>query len=73
MKIQVQCRRSGEPRTFLLGARWLHVTSVLDRVADNSVRRFRLLVADGREFVLRHDPRSDDWQLAAVRGARSQF
>ena len=72
MKIQVQCHR-GQPRTFLIGARWLHVISVLDRVADNSVRRFRLLVADGREFVLRHDPRSDDWQLAAVRGARSQF
>ena len=73
MKIQVQCRRGGEPRTFLLGARWLHVISVLDRVADNSIRHFRLLVADGREFVLRHDPRSDDWQLAAVRGPRSHF
>ena len=73
MKIQVQCHRGGEPRTFLLGARWLHVTSVLDRVAENSVRRFRLLVADGREFVLRHDPHSGDWQLAAVRGSRSHF
>ena len=73
MKIQVQCRSGGEPRVFRLGARWLHVTSVLDRVADNSVRRFRLLVADGREFVLRHDARSDDWQLAAVRGPGSHF
>ncbi len=70
MKIQVQCRRSGEPRTFLLGARWLHVISVLDRVADNSMRRFRLLVADGREFVLRHDPHSGDWQLARVHARR---
>ena len=73
MKIQVQCRRSGEPRTFLLGARWLHVISVLDRVADNSMRHFRLLVADGREFVLRHDPRSGDWQLAGVHARRRRF
>ena len=72
MKIQVQCHR-GQPRTFLIGARWLHVISVLDRVADNSVRRFRLLVADGRQFVLRHDTRSDDWQLAEVRGPSSRF
>ena len=70
MKIQVQCRRDGEPRTFLLGARWLYVISVLDRVADNSMRRFRLLVADGREFVLRHDPHSGDWQLARVHASR---
>jgi hypothetical protein len=73
MKIQVQCGRGGEPRTFLLGARWLHVISVLDRVADNSLQRFRLLVADGREFVLRHDPRSGDWQLARVHAPRKAF
>jgi calcineurin-like phosphoesterase family protein len=73
MKIQVQCRRDGEPRTFRLGERWLHVISVLDRVADNSLQRFRLLVADGREFVLRHDPRSGDWQLARVHAARQRF
>jgi len=72
MKIQVQCRRGGEPRTFLLGARRLHVISVLDRAAENSLQRFRLLVADGREFVLRHDPRSGDWQLARVHAPRAQ-
>ena len=70
MKIQVQCRPDGEPRTFLIGARCLYVISVLDRVAENSLQRFRLLVADGREFVLRHDLRSGDWQLAQVREPR---
>ena len=49
MRIQVQCQR-GEPRTFRLGERWLHVISVLDRAAENSLQRFRLLVADGREW-----------------------
>jgi hypothetical protein len=72
MKIQVQCHR-GEPRIFRLGERWLHVISVLDRVAENSLQRFRLLVADGREFVLRHDPRSGDWQLARVHARRSTY
>ncbi|HVJ10485.1 MAG TPA: hypothetical protein VNC62_02835 [Burkholderiales bacterium] len=69
MRIQVQCHR-GEPRTFRLGERWLHVISVLDRVAEDSLQRFRLLVADGREFVLRHDPRSGDWRLARVYAPR---
>jgi hypothetical protein len=71
MRIQVQCQR-GEPRTFRLGERWLHVISVLDRAAENSLQRFRLLVADGREFVLRHDPRSGDWQLARIQPPRSR-
>jgi hypothetical protein len=69
MRIQVQCHR-GEPRVFRLGERWLHVIGVLDRVAENSLQRFRLLVADGREFVLRHDPHSGDWQLAQVLARR---
>ena len=72
MRIQVLCQR-GEPRTFRLGERWLHVISVLDRAVENSLQRFRLLVADGREFVLRHDPRSGDWQLARVRPPRSRY
>ena len=70
MRIQVQCRRGGEPRSFLLGARSLHVISVLERSAEDSAQRFRLLVADGREFVLRHDPSTGDWQLAQVLGRR---
>ena len=72
MRIQVQCHH-GAPRTFRLGERWLHVISVLDRAAENSLQRFRLLVADGREFVLRHDPRSGDWQLARVHAPRRRY
>jgi hypothetical protein len=66
MRVQVQCRRGGEPRTFLLGARWLHVMRVLERAAENSLQRFRVRVPDGREFVLRHDLNRDDWQLFGV-------
>jgi hypothetical protein len=71
VKIQVQCRRGGDPRLFLVGARWLQVMRVLERAAENSMRRFRVRVADGREFVLRHDPESGDWRLAGVQPRRA--
>lgn len=66
MKIQVQCRHGGDPRTFLVGARRLQVMRVLERVAENSLRRFRVRVFDGREFVLRHDLHTGDWRLGSV-------
>jgi len=71
VKIQVLCRRSGDPRTFLVGARWLQVTRVLERAAEDPLRRFRVRVPDGREFVLRHDPHSGDWRLARVQPRRA--
>ena len=71
MRIQVQCRRGGDPRTFLVGARWLPVMRVLERAAENSLRRFRVRVADGREFVLRQDLQTGDWRLARVHARRS--
>lgn len=66
MKIHVQCRHGGDPRTFLVGARRLQVMRVLERVAENSLRRFRVRVFDGREFVLRHDLHTGDWRLGSV-------
>ncbi len=71
VKIQVHCRPSGDPRTFLVGARWLQVMRVLDRAAENSLHRFRVRVLDGREFVLRHDLDSGDWRLAQVSARRA--
>lgn len=66
MRIQVQCRRGGNPSAFMLGARRLPVARVLERAAENSLERFRVRVADGREFVLRRDRHTGDWQLAQV-------
>ena len=71
MRIQVQCRRSGDPRSFLIGTRALHVMRVLERGAESSARRYRVRVADGREFVLRQDLHSGDWRLARVNPRRS--
>jgi len=71
VKVQVHCRRGGDPRTFLIGARWLHVMRVLEHAGEDSERRWRVRVADGREFVLRHDPDSGDWRLARVHARRA--
>lgn len=71
MKIQVHCRRSGDPRSFLIGARSLHVMRVVERAMEDSLRRFRVRVADGREFVLRQDPETGDWSLAGVQPRRA--
>jgi hypothetical protein len=66
MRIQVDCGPRGDPRAFHLGARRLHVMRVLERTAEDAQRRFRVRIADGREFVLRHDLDSGAWQLARV-------
>jgi hypothetical protein len=71
MRIQVQCRRGGDPRSFLVGEHWLHVMRVLERAVENSLQRYRVRVADGREFVLRHDLESGDWRLAGVQPRRA--
>jgi len=66
MRVQVDCGGGGDPRAFFLGERRLHVTRVLERGAEDSFRNFRVRVADGREFVLRHDLATGDWQLARI-------
>jgi hypothetical protein len=65
MKIQVHCR-GADPASFYLGGHRLHVLRVLERASEDGQRRFRVKVADGREFVLRHDPASGDWTLSRV-------
>jgi hypothetical protein len=70
MRIQVDCRDHEDPRAFQLGARRLHIVRVLARSSEDSVRRFRVRVEDGRIFELVHDAVSGDWHLASVGGFR---
>ena len=67
MKIQVQCRHSGDPRTFLVGARRLEATRVLERAAENSLRRFRVRVFTGVSSYCVRTYTTGDWRLAGVR------
>jgi hypothetical protein len=66
MRIQVVDSDGGDPRAFFLGGRRLQVTRVLERAAEDSQRRLRVRVADGREFVLRQDRMTGEWRLAQV-------
>lgn len=66
MKIQVSCRDGADPAWFYLAGKKLHIMRVLERAAEDSQRRFRVRVADGREFVLRQDLATREWRLARV-------
>jgi len=66
MRIQVNCRDGADPSSFWLGEKKLHVLRVLERTAEDDQRRFRVKVADGREFVLRQHLASGEWTLAGV-------
>ena len=70
MKICVHSNRGprGEesPCAFYLGGRRLPVTVVLERWNDATHRFFEVAVDDGRRFVLRLDPETRLWELAAV-------
>ena len=72
MKICVLSRtdRSGhyDPQVFHLGQRRLPVVAVLQEWSEPPHRYFKVRVADGRCFVLRHDPASGAWELAAAYG-----
>ena len=54
------------PYAFYLGGRRLPVVAVLERWTDATHRYFEVCVDDGRRFVLRLDPDTRAWELAAV-------
>lgn len=74
MRISVRSRpgiHGLEPCSFCLGRCSLQVVDILERSGRTDARRFQVRVADGRRFVLRHQPAGDRWELAAVmRGGR---
>lgn len=75
-KIRVECyaghRGEKEPRAFTLGARRFAVLEILDRWLDPQHRYFKVKTDDGRRFILRHDSRSGEWELAALVGEKRQ-
>jgi hypothetical protein len=69
MRIQVDCRDGDDPRAFYLAARRLHIARVLERRTEDSARRFRVRVEDGRIFELIREA-AGEWRLASVGGFR---
>ena len=72
MKICVLSRtgRGGrhDPQVFHLGSRRHPVVAVVDEWTEGEHRYFKVRVEDGRRFVLRHDPTTGVWELAAAYG-----
>lgn len=74
MKICVLSRtgRGGQydPHVFHLGSHRHAVVAVLEQWTQAQYRFFKVRVQDGRRFVLRHDPTTGAWELAAAYGGR---
>ena len=72
MKICVLSRtgRGGQydPHVFHLGSHRHAVVAVLEQWTQAQYRFFNVRVQDGRRFVLRHDPTTGAWELAAAYG-----
>lgn len=74
MQVQVEChpghQGEQEPLAFTLGARRFEVEDLLDRWFGRTDRHYKVRVDDGRVFILRHDARSGEWEIAALVGSR---
>ena len=67
MQVEVECyagyRSEETPRSLRVGGRRLEVLTVLDRWLAPSHRYFKLQTDDGSLWIIRHDTRSDAWEL----------
>ena len=63
-------RRGGQvdPYVFHLGQRRLPVVAIVSEWLEPPFRCLLVRVEDGRRFVLRHDPATGEWELAAAYG-----
>jgi hypothetical protein len=55
------------PRTLILGGSRIAVAEVLDAWLAPDYRYFKLRGSDGDTYLVRHDQRSDTWELTMFR------
>jgi hypothetical protein len=71
LTVGVECyaghRGEQTPRTLILGNRRIAVVEVLDAWLAPDYRYFKLRGADGDTYLVRHDERSDTWELTMFR------
>ncbi len=65
LKVECYCGYRGEetPRRFWLDTRPIEVRRVLDQWLAPDHRYFKLLGHDGAQYILRHDPQNQRWEL----------
>jgi hypothetical protein len=71
LSVDVECyaghRGEQTPRTLILGDRRIAVAEVLDAWLAPDHRYFKLRGEDGDTYLVRHDERSDTWELTMFR------
>jgi hypothetical protein len=75
LRVGVECyaghRGEQTPRTLILGDRRIEVVEVLDAWLAPDYRYFKLRGADDDTYLVRHDERSDTWELTMFRSERA--
>jgi hypothetical protein len=73
LAVGVECyaghRGEQTPRTLVFGDRRIAVAEVLDAWLAPDHRYFKLKGEDGDTYLVRHDERSDTWELTLFRAA----
>jgi hypothetical protein len=71
LRVGVECyaghRGEQTPRMLILGDRRVVVAEVLDAWLAPDYRYFKLRGSDGDTYLVRHDERSDTWELTMFR------
>jgi hypothetical protein len=74
LTVGVECyaghRGEQTPRTLILGDRRVAVAEVGDAWLSPDYRYFKLKGEDGDTYLVRHDERSDTWELTMFRAER---
>ena len=74
LSVNVECyaghRGEQTPRRLILGDRRIAVVEVVDAWLAPDHRYFKLRGADGDTYLVRHDERSDTWELTMFRAER---
>ena len=64
VEIYVGYRGQETPRRIFMGKRKIEVTDVQDRWLSPNHRYFKVHGDDNAVYILRHDPETEDWDLA---------
>jgi hypothetical protein len=74
LAVGVECyaghRGEQTPRTLILGERRIRVAEVVDAWLAPEFRYFKLRGGDGHTYLVRHDERSDLWELTMFHAVR---
>jgi hypothetical protein len=76
LSIGVECyaghRGEQTPHSLIIGDRRVDVAEVVDAWLAPDHRYFKLKGADGDTYLVRHDERSDTWELTMFRAERAR-